>query len=324
MRRREFITLLGGASAAWPLTAHAQLQTMALIGVLGSGFARSSAILIDAFKEGMRENGLVEGRNYVLDVRWAEGDYKRFAPLASELAQLRPSVIIVTTIAAGRAAQQAAPTTPIVMTGLIDPVGNGLVASLSRPGGNITGISSISQDTTVKGLELLRTVVPKLKVVAALFNPLNPGNRLIMEDLRNQAATLEISIHPLEFKGPDTLDSVIDTLVDEGALLIVGDAALIDVREQIAALALHHRLPTVTSVPEFTDVGALIGYGPSRRAIYRSAATYVKKILDGAKPADLPVEQPTLIELSINMQTARALDLTIPDTLIARADRVIE
>jgi putative ABC transport system substrate-binding protein len=324
MRRREFIALLAGAAGAWSFTSAAQSQTMALIGVLGSGSARSSAVLIDAFKEGMRDNGLIEGRNYVLDVRWAEGDYRRFATLASEIAQRRPNVIIVTTIPAGQAARQAAPTTPIVMTGLIDPVGAGLVASLSRPGGNVTGLSSITQDTTVKALEVLRTAIPTLKTVAVLFNPLNPGNRRIIQDLRNQATALEATMHPIEFKGPDTLDDMIDSLVDDSALLVVGDSALLDLRERIVATALRRRLPTATPTPAFTDVGALIGYGPSRRALYRGAATYVKKILDGAKPADLPVEQPTLIELSINMRTAKTLGITIPDSLLARADRVVE
>jgi len=324
MKRREFITLFGGGAAAWTFSAHGQSQTMVLVGVLGSGFARSSAILIDAFKEGMRDSGLIEDRNYVLDVRWAEGDYERFGTLASELAQRRPKVMVVTTIAAGLAARQAAPTTPIVMTGLIDPVGAGLVTSLSRPGGNVTGLSSITQDTTVKALELLRTVIPGLKTVAVLFNPLNPGNRLIIRDLRNQAAALQTTIHLIEFKRPDSLDGMINSLGEDSALLVVGDAALIDLREQIATLALRRRVPTATPIPEFTDVGGLIGYGPSRREIYRRAASYVKKILDGAKPADLPVEQPTLIELSINMRTAKTLDITIPDSLIARADRVIE
>ena len=230
----------------------------------------------------------------------------------------------MTTIAAGQAARQAPPTTAIVMTGFIDPVGAGLITSLSRPGGNITGIANFGQETTAKSLELLRTIIPGLKRVAALFNPSNPGNRLVMEHLRNQATASGTSIHPIEFRGADKLDSIIDSLVDDSALLVVTDAALFDLREQIAALALRRRLPTTTPYPEFTDVGGLIGYGPSRRAIYRSAATYVKKILDGAKPADLPVEQPTLIELSINMQTAKVLGITIPDSLIARADRVIE
>jgi putative tryptophan/tyrosine transport system substrate-binding protein len=329
MRRREFITLVGGAAAApsllWPLAARAQ-SNPAAIGVLGSGFPASSAILIEAFKQGMRENGLTEGRDYVLDVRWAKGDYTRFVALADELVQRKVGVIVATTIAAAHAAQRAAPGTPIVMTGLIDPVGAGLIASLARPGGNTTGISNMAQDMTSKGLELLRTMVPTARTFATLFNPANLGNHLIMEDVRTQANTLGVTIQPIEFKGPAELDAIFETAASNGpdALLVLGDATLIDLRERIAALALRHRLPTVSSLPELTDAGGLIGYGPSRRDIYRRAANYVRKVINGAKPADLPVEQPTLIELSINMKTAKTLGIAVPDSLLARSNRVIE
>jgi putative tryptophan/tyrosine transport system substrate-binding protein len=320
MKRREFIILLCSA-AAWPWVARGQSKP-ANIGVLGSGFAQSSAFLIDALREGMNENGLAEGRDYVLDLRWAEGDYKRFAALAFELR--KSSVIIVTTIAAARAAQQVAPTTPIVMTGLIDPVGVGLIASLARPGNNTTGISNMIQDMSAKGLELIREVVPTAKTIAVLFNPNNPGSRLILEDVRSQAAKLGMTIQPIEFKGSAVLDATLETAAGRDALLVVADSALLDLRERIAGQALRTRLPTFSSIPEFTDGGALVGYGPSRRDSYRRAATYVKKVLEGVKPADIPVEQPTLIELSINMQTARTLGLVIPNALVARAQRVIE
>jgi putative ABC transport system substrate-binding protein len=269
----------------------------------------------------MNENGLAEGRDYVLDVRWAEGDYKRFAALAFELLERKSSVIIVTTIAAARAAQQVAPATPIVMTGLIDPVGAGLIASLARPGNNTTGISNMIQDMSAKGLELIREIAP---TIAVLFNANNPGSLLILEDVRSQAAKLGMTIQPIEFKGSAVLDATLETAAGRDALLVVADSTLLDLRERIAGLALRHRLPTFSSIPEFTDAGALVGYGPSRRDSYRRAATYVKKVLEGARPADIPVEQPTLIELSINMQTARALDIVIPDALFARAERVIE
>jgi putative tryptophan/tyrosine transport system substrate-binding protein len=322
LKRREFITLLGSA-AAWPRVARGQFKP-AIIGVLGSGSAQSSAFLIGALKGGMNENGLAEGRDYVLDVRWAEGDYTRFAALAFELLERKSSVIIVTTIAAARAAQQVAPATPIVMTGLIDPVGVGLIASLARPGNNTTGISNMIQDTSAKGLELIREVAPTAKTIAALFNPNNPGSRLILEDVRSQAAKLGMTIQPIEFKGSAVLDATLEAAAGRDALLVVADSTLLDLREGIAELALRHRLPTFSSIPEFTDAGALVGYGPSRRDSYRRAATYVKKVLEGAKPADIPVEQPTLIELSINMHTARALGIVIPDALLARAERVIE
>src|SRR5262245_57769492 len=197
LKRREFIILLGSA-AAWPRVVRGQSKP-AIIGVLGSGSAQSSAFLIGALKEGMKENGLTQGRDYVLDVRWAEGDYTHFAALAFELQERKSSVIIVTTIAAARAAQQAAPATPHVMTGLIDPVGAGLIASLARPGNNTTGISNMIQDMSAKGLELIREVSPTAKTVAALFNPNNPGSRLILlEDVRSQAAKLGITIQPIE------------------------------------------------------------------------------------------------------------------------------
>ena len=197
LRRREFIALLGSA-ATWPRVARGQFKP-ATIGVLGSGSAQSSAFLIDALKEGMKESGLAEGRDYVLAVRWAEGDYKRFAAFTVELLERKASVIIVTTIAAARAAQQVAPATPIIMTGLIDPVGAGLIASLARPGNNTTGISNIIQDMSAKGLELIREVIPTAKRIAVLFNPNNPGSRLILEDVRSQAAKLGMTMQPLEF-----------------------------------------------------------------------------------------------------------------------------
>jgi putative tryptophan/tyrosine transport system substrate-binding protein len=229
-------------------------------------------------------------------------------------------------IEAGRVAQRVTPTTPLVMAGFIDPVGAGLITSLARPGGNTTGISSISQDTTAKGLELLQAAIPTVKTIAVLFNPANPGNRQIMHDVQNDAERLGVTIQSVEFKGPSVLDATIEAAALGGpdALLVVGDAALNDLRERIAALALRRRLPTVSSMPEFTDAGGLIAYGPSRRDIYRRMATYVKKILAGTPPANLPVEQPTLIELSINLQTAKALGLEVPQMLLARADRVIE
>jgi putative ABC transport system substrate-binding protein len=322
LKRREFIVFLGGA-ISWPRVTHGLFKP-AIVGVLGSGSAQSSAFLIDALKEGMNENGLAEGRDYVLDVRWAEGDYDRFASLAFELLERKSSVIIVTTIAAARAAQQVAPATPIVMTGLIDPVGVGLIASLARPGNNTTGISNMIQDMSAKGLELIREVVPTGKTVAVLFNPNNPGSRLILEDVRSEAARLGMTIQPIEFKGSAALDAALETAVGRDALLVVADSTLLDLRERIAGLALRNRLPTFSSIPEFADGGVLVGYGPSRRDSYRRAATYVKKVLGGAKPADIPVEQPTFVELSINMQTARALGLVIPNALVARAQRVIE
>jgi putative ABC transport system substrate-binding protein len=325
VRRREFITLLGGAAATWPLAARAQQQAPR-IGFLISGAADSFAIFVDAFKQGMRDNGMVEDRDYVLDLRFADGDYNRFPTLAAEVAQSKPAVVIVTTISAARAAQSASATIPIVMTGLIDPVGQGLIASLARPGGNTTGLANLAQDVMPKLVEILRATFPTIRDIAILFNPANPANRELYKAMPAQASSIGVTVRPVEFRSAGELDATFAALAQQPpeALVVMSDAALYDLRAPISALALRHRLPTIAYVPEFTDVGALMSYGPPRRAMYRRAADYVKKILTGTKPADLPVEQPTQVELSINMHTAKALGITIPDAVLARADRVVE
>ena len=323
MRRRDFIGLIG--AAAWSISAHAQPKP-AVIGILGSGYADTSAIFLDAFKQGLHDNGLNEGHDYVLDVRWAKGDYARFQALATELAQADPRVILATTIAAARAAQRTFPATPIVMTGLIDPVGAGLIGSLSRPGGNTTGLSNVVQDVTLKGLEILRIVAPTATRIAVLLNSANPENLSIFEDLKVHVGTIGMTVEAVQILLPNELDAKFEGLarLHPDALLVLGDSTLVNLRERIATLALREHLLVVSSIPELTDAGGLIGYGPPRKAIYRRAAYYVTKILQGSKPSDLPVEQPTLIELSINLTTAKKLGVNIPDTLLARADRVIE
>jgi putative ABC transport system substrate-binding protein len=324
MRRRDFVTLLGGAAAVWPLAARAQ-QAIHLIGFLVSGAPDSFAIFVDAFKQGMFDNGLVEGRDYVLDLRFAEGNYNRFDTLAAEVVRRNPAAIIVTTIRAAQAAQRATSTIPIVMTGLIDPVAQGLIASLARPGGNTTGLANLAQDIMPKLVEILRGLFPSIRDIAVLFNPTNPANRAIAPTLASQAQSVGVTVRLVDFK-PGELDAAFAGLTQRPpeALIVMSDAALYDLREPISALALKYRLPTIAYVPEFTDAGALMSYGPPRRAMYHRSASYVKRILAGAKPADLPVEQPTQVELSINLHTARALGVAIPDTVLARADRVIE
>jgi putative tryptophan/tyrosine transport system substrate-binding protein len=325
-RRREFLTLLsGGIVAAWPLAASAQ-QPAALIGFLVSGAADSFAIFVEAFKQGMRDNGMVEGRDYVLDLRFADGDYSRFPTLAAEVVQRKPAAIVVTTISAARAAQRASSTIPIVMTGLIDPVGQGLIASLARPGGNTTGLANLAQDVMPKLVEILRSTFPAIRDIAVLFNPANPANRELSKATPAQAGSIGVTVRLIEFTTAGELGATFAALARQPpeALVVMSDAALYDLREPISALALKHRLPTIAYVPEFTDAGTLMSYGPPRRAMYRRTAEYVKKILTGAKPADLPVQQPTQVELSINLRTPKALGITIPDTVLARADRVIE
>jgi putative ABC transport system substrate-binding protein len=324
MNRRELVRLLGGTALLFSHAASAQQR--ALIGILVSGAADSFAIYVDAFRQGMLENGLIENHDYVLDLRFAAGDYNRFDAFAAELVRRRPAAIVVTTIRAAQAAQRATTTIPIVMTGLIDPVGQGLIASLARPGRNTTGLANLAQDVMPKLVEILRGPFPAIKVVGVLFNPANPGNRELFQAMPSQVGPLGVTVHAVEFSGAKELDGTFVVLAKQPpeALVIMSDAALYDLREPISALALRHGLPTIAYVPEFTDAGTLMSYGPPRRAMYRRAAEYVKKILSGARPADLPVEQPTQIELSINLHTAKILGITIPDTLLARADRVIE
>ena len=327
MRRREFIRLLAATVAAWPRAARAQPpERVRRIALLGSGAAQSSGIFVDALKQGLFENGLVEGRDYALDIRWADGEYGRFPALAAEAVKQNPSVILATTIAAVRAAQRASPMIPIVMTTSNDPVGAGLVASLARPGGNTTGIANLSEDVTPKVLEILRVVVPSATTIATLLNPANPSNLAMLDKIRAYAATVGAAIQPAELNTPGDLETVFDDIVGQrpDALLVINDAAILDLRERVMALALQNRLPVASSFPELTDAGALVGYGPPRLELYRRSAYYVKRILDGAKPADLPVEQPTRIELSVNLKTAKLLGISLPDSLLARADRVIE
>jgi len=323
MRRREFIAVFGGAAIAWPFAARAA-GGPARIALLGSGAAETSAVFVDALKEGLRGNGLIESRDYLLDVRWADGVYERFPALARDVVQQGPRVILVTTIAAVRAAQGATTTIPIVMTTINNPVGAGLIASLARPGGNTTGIANLTEDVTPKVLDVLRTVIPKASVIAILFNPANPSNRVMLEKIRKGSGS-GATIRSFEFKA-GALDSTFDQIARQrpDALLVINDAAIIDGRGQIATLALQHRIPVFSSIPELTDAGGLVGYGPPRLELYRRSANYVKKILDGAKPADLPVEQPTRVELSVNLKTAKRLGISIPETILGQADRMIE
>ena len=325
MKRRQFITLLGGAALAGALPAAAQKGT-ALIGLLGSGSAHSSGIFVDSLKEGLSDGGLREGRDYVLDLRWAEGNYERFPALARELVERKADVILATTISAVRAAQRATAAIPIVMTSITNAVGAGLVASLARPGGNTTGISNLNEDLTPKLLDHFREIMPRARVIASLGNPANPSTRGLVEVMRGHTAAFGATVNPFEAKAAGELDAAFDgiTKSNSDALLIVPDNLLIDLREPIASLALKHRIPTLSTIPELTDAGGLLGYGPPRRDLYRRSGYFVKRILDGANPGDMPVEQPTRVQLSINTKTAAVLGISIPDALLGRADKVIE
>lgn len=313
-RRGLLIALSGVALATWPLASGAQ-QPRVRIAWLNGGSAAPFAIYVDAFKDGLRENGLIEGEHYILDVRWAEGRYERLPELVNQLLQRKPDVIVANTIAAVRAAQQATTTIPIVMTGTNDPVGARLVASLARPGGNTTGLSTMVEDVTGKLIDFIREVAPRTKQLSFVLNPGNPTNLPLFNNARGFAGSSGITVSDVELKSPDDLDSVFAGMIRRrpDALLVAGDAMLNAMRDRVTALALTHRLPVFTYQPDYTDAGALLSYGPSQRAYYRRAAGYVKKTLDGAKPADLPVEQPTRIELSINVRTAEVLELRFHD-----------
>ncbi|MEH2568193.1 ABC transporter substrate-binding protein [Bradyrhizobium sp. AZCC 2289] len=324
MRRRQFIGL-AGIAAVWPLAARAQKGT-ALIGWLGSGSAQSSGIFVESFKRGLLDADLREGRDYQLDLRWAAGAYERFPALAKELVDNKADVILATTISAVRAAQRATSATPIVMTSITDAVGAGLVTSLAHPGGNTTGLSNLNEDLTPKLLDFFRELLPRARTIAVVGNPGNPSTNGLMEIIQAYASSFGAAVNRFELKDVAQIEPTFD-LIAKGspdAILVVPDAALLDLREQIASNALKHRIPLISTIPELTDAGALIGYGAPRRGLYRRAGYFVKRILDGAKPADLPVEQPELIEFSINSKTAVRLGIRIPDALLARADRVIE
>ena len=325
MTRRKLLIALGLTLIAYPLVPGAQ-PPPARIALLGASTASGFRVYVDAFREGLRDNGLVEGKDYVLDERWAEGRYERFPALVRELLQRKPAVIVATTIVAVQAAQQATKTVPIVMTTINDPVGAGLIASLARPGGNTTGTANLSEDTMLKQLETLHAVVPKATRIALLLNPGNLTNPKYLKSARISAATLGMAIQAMEIKSPDELDSAFSALAKKkpDALILLPDAMLDGLRDRVSSLALKHRFPSIAPQSEFADAGTMLSYGASRRELYRQTATYVKKIFDGAKPADLPVEQPTRLELVVNLKTAKALGITIPQSILLRADRVID
>jgi putative ABC transport system substrate-binding protein len=325
MQRREVFTLLVGAAAVWPLTARAETKTV-IIGFLGAGAADTTGHLIEAFKQGLRENGLAEGKDYVLELRWAEGLYERFPAFANDLVEKGAGVIIVNTIAAARAAQRATSLIPIIMATMNDPVGNGLIASLARPGGNTTGLATLNQDVTPKLIELLRESLPRALTIAALFNPANPSNQVYLENARIEAGRFGITVEGYAVKSPSELGSTFELIAAHrpDGLLVIPDAATLDLRKRIADLALQTRIPVVSTDPDLTSAGGLISYGISRRDNFRRAAYFVKKILSGENPAELPVEQPTRIVLSVNLKTAKALGLILPPSILALADDVIE
>jgi putative tryptophan/tyrosine transport system substrate-binding protein len=324
MRRREFISLLGGA-AAWPLAVRAQQATkLPTIGFLGAGTRSGWSDWVAAFVQRLRELGWIEGRTVAMEVRWAEGRPERYTEIAAEFVRLKVDVI-VTVGSAVVAVKQATSVIPVVFAAAVDPLGTGLVASLARPGGNVTGLSMQSADFAGKRLELLREVLPDLRRLAVIGNANYPAAVLEIGEVQAAGRTLGVEVDKFEIRRAEDIAPAFDAFKSGSqALYLCADALLNAYRNRINILALGARLPTIYPSRNFLESGGLISYGVNNADLFRRAADYVDKILRGAKPSDLPVEQPTKFELVFNLTTAKALGLEIPPTLLARADEVIE
>jgi len=328
-RRRFLLTSLAGALAVPSLgTAGAQPpEKVPRVGYLNPGSSSDPARQrrLEAFRQGLRELGYVEGQNIAIESRWAEGKYDRYPALAADLVRLKVDVIVAGGGAATQAAQQATRTIPIVMSVVIDPVGSGLVPSLARPGGNLTGTSMMATDLVGKQLEVLKELVPKGSRVALLWNPANPKSAPQLREAGAVARALGVGLQPLEARNPQEIDSAFAAMTREraGALVVLADAMFTNQVRQIADLAAKRRLPSIYGQREYAEAGGLMVYSSNPFDLERRAATFVDKILKGAKPADLPIEQPSKFELVINLKTAKALALTIPQSLLLRADQVI-
>ena len=326
MRRREFITLFGSTAIAWPLAARAQQPAkLPTIGFMGSGTAAAQSEWTAAFLQRLRELGWSEGRNIAIEYRWAEGRSERFTEIAAEFVRLKVDLILTHNTPPVLAAKRATSVIPIVFATAGDPVGSGIVASLARPGGNITGLSSEAPDTASKRLGLLRELVPNLQRLAILADVGNPYAELEERKIGDAARTLGVEVTTFETRrGPD-IDPAFDMMKGHAqALYVVAVPLLFANRVRINTLALAARLPTLYLVREYVDAGGLMSYGPNWPGMWRRAADFVDKILRGAKPADIPVEQPTKFDLVINQTTAKALGITISEPFLLRADAVIE
>jgi putative tryptophan/tyrosine transport system substrate-binding protein len=329
MKRRAFITLLGGTAATWPLAARAQQPAGRIyrVGYLVISSREQQLHLSNAFEEGLRSLGYRVGDNVAIEYRFANGEIERLPALAADLVRLGVDLIVTGANPNTVAAMKATTTIPIIMTNSIDPVGTGLVASLARPSGNVTGFA---QDTGGeiygKRLELLKETVPNLSRVGILWNPDFASNQSRVESIREAAPGMGLMVVSVEARGQDAFEQAFTTMMKERiqAFVISGDAVLFNYRGQIAEMAMRNRLPVASSFKEFAEAGLLLAYGAEAQDLFRRSAVFVDKIFKGAKPADLPVEQPTKFELVVNLKTAKALGLTVPPTLLARADEVIE
>jgi putative ABC transport system substrate-binding protein len=324
--RRDFVTLLGGAAAAWPLAARAQQPVLPVIGFLNGATATGFASQVSTFREGLSATGYDEGRNVAIEYRFAEGHYDRLPAMAADLVHRPVTVLAATTTPAVLAAKAATTTIPTVFVTTADPVQLGLVASLSRPGGNVTGVTRLNIEIGPKLLELMHEVMPAATDVALLVNPTTPNAEVFTEQQQTTADALGLKLHVLHASAERDFDTVFSTLVQlcAGALVIGTDPFFTTQTEQLATLALHYAVPTIYANRSFAAAGGLMSYGGSFTDAYRQAGIYTGRILKGEKPAELPVQQVTKVELCINLKTAKALGLTIPLTLLGRADEVIE
>jgi putative ABC transport system substrate-binding protein len=326
MKRREFIALLGSAAVVWPFSARAQQTSkVSLIGYLGTSSPSLEGHVLDAFRQKLRELGHVEGKNIAIEYRWAEGRDDRLPELAAELVRMKPDVIVTTGTLGTLAAKQATSTIPIVFASIGDPVSAGLVASFARPEGNATGFTFTGPELEGKRLQILKDLVPGLSRVTALWNPLSMGGEFYRQT-QVAATALNVTLQPVEASRIDDLEQAFATIgrADADALIVLADSFLLSNRKQIVEFVANRRLPAMYPYREYVDAGGLSSYAPSKIDRLRRTAVYVDKILRGAKPTDLPIEAPTIFELVVNGKTAKELGLSVPATLLARADEVIE
>jgi putative tryptophan/tyrosine transport system substrate-binding protein len=327
MRRRELLKFAGTASIAWPLAARAQDSGKhPRIGFLGNSTPALEAKLVESFREGLRDLGYVEGRNVSIEYRWAEGNYERLPALVAEFIASKVDVIVTAGTPAALAVKRASSSVPLVMVAVGDPIGTGLVAGLARPGGNATGLTSIAPELEGKRLELIKEVVPAVSRLAVFWNPANAYQVDDEQQVQTAAAALHVPVLSLPVRTAEELDKAFAKILAEraDAVLVLADRVFLHNRQRIADFVVEHRLPAMNAYRELVEAGALMSFGPSYAVMHRQAATYVDKILKGAKPADLPVQQPAKFEFVVNLKSAAAIGITIPHTVLLRADEVIE